>query len=243
MYAPQSWHSHNNLSKTKVKGLQVPCDVALQPIVWASDGAIFGYEALARPKCRTAPEEYFSKLGIRERAEVDFACRSLALRTMQSNKLSGFLSLNIHPQILTNAKYGAISTLNFAHHIGVSKSRVIFEITEQHEFEVTNDFKECLERIRNEGARIALDDFGAGHNGIARLIQLEPEIVKFDALLTAATAKDGRHARLVCDLAEACSSFGSLLVAEGVEREEECISLKNSFQLLQGYYCGAPKIY
>src|ERR1700759_1853886 len=60
-------------------GLDV--QAAFQPIVDLRDGSVIGYEALARPRDGSSPEQLFALAPRQGRlAEVDRACRQAALR-------------------------------------------------------------------------------------------------------------------------------------------------------------------
>ncbi|MGS8556575.1 EAL domain-containing protein, partial [Salmonella enterica subsp. enterica serovar Soahanina] len=61
---------------------------------------------------------------------------------------------------------------------GVDPRRIVFEITE-----LGGDIQrlaDVVARYREAGARIAIDDFGAGYSQLDRVLALQPDILKLD---------------------------------------------------------------
>ena len=63
-------------------------------------------------------------------------------------------------------------------------SRVIIEITEHAPVTDYTQLRGVLHAIRQAGARIAIDDAGAGYASLRHILRLEPEIIKLDRELT-----------------------------------------------------------
>ena len=92
----------------------------------------------------------------------------------------------------------------------------------------------------------AIDDFGAGHNGLNMLADFVPDVVKIDMALTrdihAKTAYAGPSSP------RSCRSAGRLhisVIAEGVESMEEAVVLRRvrlGVRLFQGYLLAKPAL-
>ncbi len=83
-----------------------------------------------------------------------------------------------------------------------------------------------LTRVRDLGARVAINDFGSGNTSLAQLAHLPADVLKIDRILTA--TPDPSQRRLVKLMVEAAHSFDVRVVAEGVEDEE---TLQAMFEL------------
>ncbi len=214
-----------------------------QPIIWAEDGAVFGYEALSRPTNGMAPAKFFGGLRGESLFSVDNLCREQALERAVALSLQERLFLNIVPSAITNPVYGVEATMRLAQLVGFPLNRIVFEITENEEIADFSAVRSCIAEARRHGVKFAIDDFGAGFNGLTTLIQLRPDIVKFDGCLLKAIQSDLEQQRFLASLAEACRGLGCILLAECVETEFEFAQLKLAeFDLMQGYLFGRPKM-
>ncbi|MCB5205535.1 EAL domain-containing protein [Neorhizobium sp. T786] len=218
-------------------------NIAFQPIIHGSDGSIFGYEALARPKSGISPLLYFNALQGEALTVADCRCRHLALALARLNRVSGSLCLNILPSSIMHPIYGIAATISLARQIGFCLEHLIFEITEHEPIGDYQRVRACLDASRNEGVRFALDDFGAGFNGLSTLMELRPEFVKFDSSLVGKIGQDVEQTCFITSIIGGCRAFGSRLIAEGVETGEIFADLRSrEFDLMQGYYCGKPTL-
>ena len=95
-------------------------------------------------------------------------------------------------------------------------------------------------RSGRNGFLVAVDDFGAGHSNLDRLLTLRPDIVKLDRSLIHAHQPDLRESvmpKLVSLLHEA----GMLVVAEGIETEEDLLlAARSGVDFVQGFLFGQP---
>ena len=62
-------------------------------------------------------------------------------------------------------------------------SDVVVELTEHELFGAEDKLEACLAELRARGARVALDDAGAGYAGLQQLIRVAPDILKLDRSL------------------------------------------------------------
>src|SRR2546428_5092256 len=78
-----------------------------------------------------------------------------------------------------------------------------------------------LERLRELGFRLAVDDIGAGYSGLTSFTDLTPEIVKLDMALVRSIHASTVKQRTVSALCTLCHEMGTLVVGEGVEMADE----------------------
>jgi EAL domain-containing protein (putative c-di-GMP-specific phosphodiesterase class I) len=88
-----------------------------------------------------------------------------------------------------------------------------------------------LDRLRESGIRIAIDDFGSGYAAMTYLHELPVDELKLDRQFIAPIVHDERAAAIVRSVIELADEFGLTSVAEGVED-------KATVDLLKSYGCG-----
>jgi EAL domain-containing protein (putative c-di-GMP-specific phosphodiesterase class I) len=120
-------------------------------------------------------------------------------------------------------------------------SRVVLEITERTSLDSVGDVKGHIQRLRQLGYRLAIDDLGAGYAGLSAFAQLEPEVVKLDMSLVRGLGESRTKIRLVRSLYEAFGDLDIVVIAEGVETIEERDALAAlGGDLMQGYHFAWP---
>jgi len=123
---------------------------------------------------------------------------------------------------------------------GMSASLLTVEITEEL---VVADFvkgRTVLNRLRDPGIRVAIDDFGSGYSTLTYLRELPVDEVKLDRQLIAPILYDRRAATIARSVIELAAEFGIASVAEGVENEATAQWLRRfGCDVVQGnYFCG-----
>ncbi|MCX4065248.1 EAL domain-containing protein [Pseudomonas sp. S1Bt30] len=100
-----------------------------------------------------------------------------------------------------------------------------------------------LKLLRRIGVRIALDDFGSGQCSLAHLRDLEFDTLKLDPKLVARLPGSARDAAMARSIIELCGHFEVLVVAEGVETQEQAQWLKaQGCTFIQGPWAAQPLI-
>jgi len=79
--------------------------------------------------------------------------------------------------------------------------------------------------LRARGARIALDDVGAGSQEFARLATLRPDVIKVDRSLVAGCATDATQTAVLFALVTYARRLGLTVCAEGVEQLDDLLQL------------------
>ncbi len=107
--------------------------------------------------------------------------------------------------------------------------------------EYRDSFGFQLDRLRDAGIGIELDDFGSGRASIIALERLAPDRFKIDRSLTKHVCTSERSAKIVRSLIEIGNALNIPATAEGVETKEQAQLLTElGCDRLQGYYFGAP---
>ena len=126
--------------------------------------------------------------------------------------------------------------------LAAGPTRIAMELLESTLVEEESDaFRFNLDRIREAGIDIEIDDFGSGHASIVGLTQVAPDVLKIDRRLVAPVADDPRSRKLIRAILEIAHTLGIATVAEGVETEAQARALAElGCDVLQGYHFGAP---
>jgi EAL domain-containing protein (putative c-di-GMP-specific phosphodiesterase class I) len=119
--------------------------------------------------------------------------------------------------------------------------RVVLEVTERSSLAEVLGLRDRVAALRRSGYRIAVDDLGSGHAGLACIAELEPDFVKIDRSLVRGLHLDPSRGRLVRATVGLCRELGIEAVAEGVEEPGERDALAAAgCDLLQGWLFGRP---
>ena len=218
-------------------------ELHLQPIVSAT-GAAAGHECLIRWYPRDAPPlQPLQWIPSAERngwiTEVDrWVLQQAGEHLRQTAGHDTFVSVNVSAEHFTLASLPGIvaSTLNGV----LDPSRLVIEITESTPIlDVTTTIR-TMEQLRSFGARIAVDDFGAGNTSIRSLRALPLDIVKVDRVFTQ-NLDDPLDRNLLGLVVEAARHLDLTVVLEGVETERDWdFARALDIDLFQGYLFGRP---
>lgn len=216
-----------------------------QSIVDARTGEIIGAEALARwrhPERGMIPPSQFVALaediGLIKQLSKLIATRSLS--TLTDNRMQDFkLSLNISVREL-NSRSFINAFLGLIEECGYPADLIQLEITERMFIEPTRELLNKLDRIRETGARIAIDDFGVGSTSLRLLHMLPVDVLKIDRSFISGE-RDARSDALVRAIIDMGHALDLKIVAEGVETDEQrCRLISMGCDHLQGYLFGKP---
>ena len=232
---PTRWSDRQRDEVEGLLALQEPITAVFQPIVALATGRVVGYESLARFPDAGArpPDTWFAQahacgLG----PELEAAAVRAALER-QERPPEGTLALNLSPSALSAPVVQAA--------LPTDLSDLVIEITE-HEFVPDDDaLAAAVSDLRCRGARIALDDAGAGHAGLKQLMLVRPDIVKLDRDLTHGIHADSARTALVESFVRFARDVGATVCAEGIERLDDLRVLADlDVEWGQGYALGRP---
>ena len=213
--------------------------MAFQPIVRWSTKTVFGYEALLR----TDHEPMRSPLTFLETAEqlthIEELGRAVRRRIATDSLAAPHgsqLFVNLHPHDLLDDEL-----LDPAAPLTRIAKSVVLEVTERASLDRLDHVRERIRCLREAGFRIAIDDLGAGYASLSAIALVEPEVVKLDMSLVRDIHQTPTKQRLVRAMTSLSRELGALVVAEGVENDEERMCLVDlGCDLLQGYHFARP---
>jgi hypothetical protein len=131
-------------------------------------------------------------------------------------------------------------TLAIAREVGLPCDQIIFEITEAEVIDRAH-IRAVVEDYRQRGFKVALDDFGAGYCGLNLLADFPADIIKLDMDLIRNLPQRPAALAIVNLMVELARTFGSQLIAEGIETVDEYNALRRcGIHLMQGYLFAKP---
>lgn len=217
-----------------------------QPIVDLKMAEIRGYEALSRIDKKDSGLMIADLFAIADQVgsvwKLEKLCRKKALKAAVSKPKDIKLFLNVDGNILQDSEFIQGFTNRKAAKAGVPASDIVFEITERSDVENYRILQKVMKHYADQGYEIALDDVGAGYSGLNRVVNTNPRYLKADMELVREIHKN-KAKRIMMELLLAyCNEMGSILIAEGIETEEElkCL-LEIGVQYGQGYFLGRPE--
>ena len=218
---------------------------AFQSIVSAKTGEIYGYEALMRIQSdifRSPPE-------LLETAKTDAKLDKIE-RLTWTRSLADFEALIASGHIRETARI----FINSIADIGLEPvdkemleknypkllSHIVLEILEN---ESSNEYssERKAQLMQKWGGQLAIDHFGTGYDSEYVMNSLLPGIIKLDRSIISGCDKDADRRGTIEKLVKLARSKEILVLAEGVETEEEMkTAIACGVDLLQGYYLARP---
>ncbi len=217
-----------------------------QPILTLADGTIHGHEALIRTPsdCRlSTPDALFAQARLEGMSmELELECLRLALSAWCRQPGPGRLFVNLSAstlvQVLSQRQLGLILPADGSGTPG----GLVIELTEHEHVADVDALAVAVGRLRRTGAVLALDDFGDGRSSLRLWSELKPEIVKIDKYFTRQIAQHPEKVQTMRALRQLAETFGSTLVAEGIETEDEMRLVRDlGITYGQGWLIGRPQ--
>src|SRR6185312_6732882 len=143
--------------------------MAFQPIVHARDRSLFGVEALMRsdePSLAGPGPMLDAASQLGRLSALGRRTRQLAGRRISSSEIP-ILFMNLHPLDLLD-----VDLVDERSPLTQIATRVVLEVTERESLVNSVALTERLERLRQLGFRIAVDDIGAGYSGLTSFTDL-----------------------------------------------------------------------
>lgn len=210
--------------------------IVYQPI-YELDGRLAGVECLSRFDLEPVepPDRWFSgahEAGVGLDLELHAVEKALPALSRLSPPL--FLGINSSPDLIISGRLAAALSEG-------ELSRIVLEITEHatvHDYDLLS---RALQPLRQRGARVAIDDAGAGYASMRHILKLSADIIKLDMSLTRDIDTDPSRRALAKGLISFAHDIGSGITAEGIETRAELETLRHlGVDKVQGFYLNRP---
>jgi len=218
-----------------------------QPIV-DKNGTMLKYETLMRMRVvedgveKLISPYFFLDTAIKTKLypQLSHTIISAALEILKTSDHT--LSINLTYNDFTNADIVDLLTTQLSqHNIG---NRLIFEIVESENIGDYELLKSFIDKFRNYGVRIAIDDFGAGFSSFQQIVQTSPDYIKIDGSLIKDIDTDLSSLTIVKAIIQFSQELGIKVIAEFVHSEHILNILQSlGIKEFQGFYFYEPKPY
>jgi EAL domain-containing protein (putative c-di-GMP-specific phosphodiesterase class I) len=211
------------------------------PIINCETGELYGYEGLTRvgPDVDMYIGELMllaEEMGVYVNLELAMTYNAIeAYRMRTAAKSEVKLFLNFAPETIKKRVYDQDISLGM-----FDGTKYVIEIIERGEI-----LPELIATLGMTVARInglvALDDFGTGFSNHLALLNTKPDIIKVARELLIDIDKDEDKQHAYANIVVFARNIGTLVLAEGIETEEEFNTLHRlGMDFAQGYFIGRP---
>lgn len=170
---------------------------------------------------------------------IEACCDQLKQWQATESGFEGRLSLNVSPWQLQPEDFSD-TVLAILADKGISANNLSFELTESALVDDISRTREHLQRLRDAGIHISLDDFGTGFSSLSYLSELPLDTMKIDkSFVDKFDTPRGRS--LLRSMIDIGNSLGLRVVIEGVETDAQFQALKSlSAKQFQGFLFAKP---
>lgn len=161
-------------------------------------------------------------------------------RWYQQGLQPGVLALNLSMRQLH--KKGFVETIQqLLENTGCQARWLELEVTEGQIMEESSNGIQVLNRLKELGISLAIDDFGVGYSSLSQLKRLPINKLKIDRSFIRELPHDEEDVVISKTIIALSRNMGLSVIAEGVEtRQQKDFLLQNGCHYIQGYYYSKP---
>ncbi|MBR2275428.1 MAG: EAL domain-containing protein, partial [Lachnospiraceae bacterium] len=223
--------------------------VMYQPIVDAKTREIVAAEALVRWRKPeggfVSPGDFiptFEKNGFVSKVDRyvwEEVCKLQAERKA-AGKRTVPVSVNLSRMDFYNSElYEELSEV--AKQYGLDGKHIKVEVTESAYMDQTLELMSTMNKFRNSGYQVLMDDFGSGFSSLNMLKDFEVDVLKIDMKFMDSIDTSERAGNILYSIIQMAKTIKMQIVAEGVETVNQFEMLKNmDCDCIQGYYFYKP---
>ena len=224
-------------------------DYAFQPIIHSHTGKLYAVEALIRNVQNisglNAIDDLFNMAFNDDYLyELDLQLREKAIKKFSNIKIEDLkLFYNLDNRIIYNKTFSYGNTSKILKKYKLNKSVICFELSEKGTAIEQNALSTMIQRYKEEGFSIAIDDFGIGVSGLKLLYFSEAQIIKLDRFFISNIDQDSKKKLFCSSIIEMAHIMGMQVIAEGIETIKEFYTCKDiGADFIQGYLVQKPTI-
>ena len=222
--------------------------VYYQPKIAVDTGELVGVEALVRWQHPTRglllPGEF---IALAEESTLIHRLTTVVIdmalhccRTWLDQGLRLPVAVNVSARSLCDPQFPAMVSDRIAS-AGVPASLLTIELTEGTALAHPGMALGILQKLRDTGVHLSVDDYGTGYSTMAYLKNLPVTELKIDQAFIKGVSNDPHDAAIAQSATDLGHNLGLSVVAEGVEDEMTLTTLKSiGIDVAQGYHIGRP---
>jgi sensor c-di-GMP phosphodiesterase-like protein len=120
-------------------------------------------------------------------------------------------------------------------------SQIVLELTERHEVTNLVGMRRTIAALQRVGCKVAIDDVGTGHSGLAYILKLGVDIIKIDKVFVESIGSEGHSKAIIETLIDLAKNMRMEIIAEGVETFDQVTYLRErGIGAAQGYVFAPP---
>ncbi len=224
-------------------------DYAFQPIIYSQTGKIYAVEALVRginniDEINSIDDLFDSAFNDDFLYELDIQLREKAIKKFADIEIENLrLFYNLDNRIIYNKSLSSGNTSKILKKYNLNKSNICFELSEKGTVIEQNALSSMLQRYKQNGYSIAIDDFGIGVSGLKLLYFSEADIIKLDRFFISNIDQDSKKKLFCSSIIEMAHIMGMQVIAEGIETIKEFYTCKDiGADFIQGYLVQKPTL-
>ncbi|MDX1694696.1 MAG: GGDEF domain-containing response regulator [Ketobacteraceae bacterium] len=219
-----------------------------QPQYDAGSLDLVGFESLCRwnhPRYGLVSPDDFLPVIHRKCLDLKFLRKTLEMFfTNAEMLLSEFgdirIAFNLTPTERVIESF-AFEFLQMAREFHIQPHRLCVEMTEHFLMGNIKKVSRYLQKLKDAGVSIALDDFGEKHSSLNVLAQLPVDIIKMDKLFMRQVSDNEKVESILYAINNIANSLGMKVIAEGIEtKAQHLVAVRTGCDEIQGFWCGKP---
>lgn len=208
----------------------------IQPIVDGVTGRVIAHEVLLRSaaSCDDSPLALYAAADRKEQhALLETQARRLALERLPD--------LPPPQRLFVNVDISDLAVPLWPDGTDLDASRIVLELSARTSIDRTPTLAKSINRWRDQGCDIALDNYGAGPMGLSEVLAIRPQIVKISRTLVQHLHADPVRQAMVQAVVDLCSRLKITVIALGVETPDEFWAVRDAgIRYLQGFLLAYP---
>ena len=209
-------------------------ELAYQPLADLATLRVVAVEALPRFRTRPmrSPESWLVEAAKHGwLIDLELVALKAALRHASMLPSDAFLAVSISPETALSGRFRDLIR-------GADQSRIALELNGYSADQLPTG---ALDELRADGVRVAIHHAGSGPLSLRHIVRLAPDLIKVDMSLLREMSADPTSHELVSSFIGLAFDIGAMVVADGVETEQEVETLRRlGIDHAQGNYLARP---
>lgn len=219
-----------------------------QPIFNLASGDVVGYECLARVlglkgQPLSGKQIIDAALSTQAICEFDELARESCIHSIASLNSSQTFFINILPNAIIRTPESLEQNFQQVLELGLQPQQIVFELTEVQSLLHHPGLAEVIDRVREWGFGIAVDDLCGCVAVDHYFMKFHPDVIKLDRQLVHGCSRHSLQQVLIKSLLQSAHELGILVVAEGLEDVEDIAFCRDlGVDLGQGFGLAMPQL-